>query len=254
MKKAYLITTTLLSLICPTFAEETPEIPWGTLSVDRDKVREGESAQLSWKVNYPPVLEDLVNEELEIQELTKVQAFMIGTAVNNHQYSTRTQVDLGAGWKTLYEGTGAEKLFIGYKKVLKRSWYGYYYTYVPVYKQQPNIDTKIPIWEREASTGTDINFRSKLINVSGYDSYIQKGDNRVLLMRKGDRPASKEGWGGDASLEDYIAPYIKNGVLAIGDFDIMVAAELTHSWSKRNDSGYDSNDSIALFRFIPVEK
>jgi hypothetical protein len=121
-----------------------------------------------------------------------------------------------------------------------------------VWAEDTLYDPNVPIHERETPIGTNLNFAAKLDHYSN-SSWISKDDRRVLVMYRGDIPSSKEGWGGDASLEDYIAPYLRDGVLDIGEHDIMLAAELTHSWDDRNSSGYDSNDSIALLRFIPVE-
>lgn len=240
----YITLTSVASLLAASFScclAEENQIPTGTISVDRDKVRAGESADLSWDIDFPIDLTEIVTPDLEIKMQTEVHAFMIGTAVSNHRTKTYTYVDIGAGWQSLYSGYGS----------------GYQYVYLGrnssgrrVYAHDTPLNPNVSVHDHVAPVGTNLNFAAR----TSSGNWVYMGDQRVLTMYRGETPSSKEGWGGDASLEDYIAPYLVNGVLNIGEHDIMIAAELTHSWANRNQSGYDSNDSIALFRFIPVEE
>ena len=200
------------------------KIPTGKIIVDRERVRSEETAKLSWSITHPRALEEDVDENLKLKTKQKVIARMIGTAVSSrskvHYGTTYTLVDLGDGWKTLYEGKG-EKSDIKNTNRLRRN----------------------------CSEGTIINFAAY------YKNWQIKGDKTVLILKRGDLPPSKAGGNGAKSLADYIAPYVnKNtGRLDIGERDLMLAAELTHSWSDRYSSGYDSNDSIAMFTFKVIQ-
>jgi hypothetical protein len=198
----------------------------GTLDLNKLLVEEGKEVELTWNVSFPTtVVEDVVDieEDGEITAKTKllVEFYMVGAAVSNHRGYTKTFVKIGSGsWKKLYEGYGTD------------------------------IDRNKVIVSGYAYEGDKVQFASYYSDTVGW---VYNTSDNAIVMRDGDIPDSKEGWGGDSSMEDYVRPYMNDdGSMKLGSLDLMIAAELTHTQSYKSSSGYDSNDSIALIRFTPA--
>ncbi len=211
--------------------------PTGSLNVDKSVARSGFVPTLSWDIDYPVNDLDTVVDigggggagedeqvrrgaTVETKTRLKVEVFMVGTAVSNHRVQTQTYVQLNGKWELVYQGFGL------------------------------NIDSDEPSITRIVSSGSEIKFAARH---SGGAFYTNTSEN-VLVMTDGARPTSTAGWGGDTSLEDYVRPYLgSDGAFDLGNFDVMFAAELTHTQNQISQAGYDSNDSIVLVRFTPVD-
>lgn len=203
------------------------DIPTGTISVDKSLVREGVKPEVTWKVNFPSTTVDEVVDvteegDIKTKKRLRVDFFMIGTAVSNHRDATITYGHAGSGWNLIYSGFGK------------------------------NLDPTISRYSRVVEAGQTIRVAS-IVDRKSNIGWIYNDQPNALVMKDGDEPNSKPGWGGDASMEDYVRPYMKDGKINIGSLDLMVALELTHTQSRINESGYDSNDSIVLVRFTEID-
>lgn len=207
--------------------------PTGTISVDQTVLREGDIPRLTWNVNIPVTdIEEIIEitptgggggddgvipgGTITAQTDLRAEVFMIGTAVSNHRQRTDTWVNLGSSWSRVYYGYGTD------------------------------LDPTVPRLTVQVSSGTQVRFAARYEG----GNYYYNTEPNVLLMTNGAVPSPKHGWGGDTSMEDYVRPYLdENGAMDLGEFDIMFAAELTHSQQYKDQAGYDSNDSIVLVRF-----
>ncbi len=218
--------------------------PTGSLEVDRTVVRAGGTPTVSWNINFPPLLTETVDingepggttpvntgAEIETKTRVQVEVYMIGTAVSNHHQATNTEINLGGSWLPVYRGFGRD------------------------------IDSTTPVITQTVPAGTKIEVRSQVTAGNTIFGYLGAGvrysstSKNMLVMTDGATPDSRQGWGGDQSLEDYVRPYLAaDGSFDLGESDIMIAAELTHSRARINEAGYDSNDSIVLVRFVNVD-
>lgn len=205
------------------------EAPTGELTLNKELVRAGRLAKVSWNVNYPnTVIEDVVDitEDGKVIAKTKLRAdvYMIGSAVSNHYDYTQTYIQLGSNssWKTVYKGYGKD------------------------------IDRTKVVVSGTINKGDKVSF--KAIADGHAPGWVYNTSDNVLVMRNGDTPDKTDGWGGDTSMEDYVRPYMENGSMKLGNRDLIFAAELTHTQAYKTSSGYDSNDSIVLVRFTEVSE
>jgi hypothetical protein len=207
---------------------EDPAVPVGSLNVNQSTVREGVSPQLTWDIEFPAS----VIEVIEIEEPTKeivtktrlrVQVCVIGVGItdgSSREYPAKSYLHYSSsGWKHIFTGTGSE------------------------------VNPAIFCDDRIVEAGEIIRFAAKL-NMSGYNYYYNDSQNVKVLMNGDLPPGNAAGYEHQTSASEYLRPYIEDGKLALGPLDIIYAAELTHS--DPSHYGYDLQDTIILVRFTKV--
>ena len=227
--------------------------PTGSLEIDRSVVRSGSTPTVKWNITFPPSLPDTVciNGEpggttlvntggtIETKSRVRVEVYMVGTAVSlgrrdadgrPYRLDTFTEVNLGDSWLPLYRGNGRD------------------------------INSTVPVISQIVPAGTEIAIRSQILGGRTPFGVFRRGTRytsespNMLIMTDGAVPTSRQGGSGDTSLEDYVRPYLaEDGSFDLGEADMMVAAELTHTQSQIAQAGYDSNDSVVLIRFVEAD-
>jgi len=147
------IYTALGSLLAssPTFSEQDPPIPVGSLSVNVGMVRQGVAPMLSWDIQYPATVENVIEVEDPEEEITtkarlRVQVSMIGVSIGDgsgNQWPTKSWIYFSSvGWQHIFTG--------------KESQVNPFTYYI----------------DRIVEEGETIRFASKL-NLSGYNYYYK---------------------------------------------------------------------------------
>lgn len=207
---------------------EDPAVPVGSLSVNQTTVREGVSPQLTWDIEYPSGVTEIITIDPDEEVITKtklrVQVSVIGVGITDssgREYPAKSYVHFSStGWKHIFTGKGSE------------------------------VDPGIYYDDRIVEAGERLRFAAKL-NMDGYGYYYNDSNNVKILMNGDLPPGNAAGYDHQTSAAEYLRPYIKNGKLALGPLDIIYAAELTHSDS--NHYGFDLQDTIILVRFTKVQ-
>lgn len=216
----------LISCLCVThIGAEENKIPKGTLSVNKNRVSKNEKPYLSWNIVHPAPVIDIISEitpedEVIVKKKVRVDVYMVGTGVTSHngtvQHETRTHINLGDGWLHVFTGVGRD------------------------------VDPKVIRATKVLNPGDKITFRAN------YRDWRYNSSDEVIALKNGDTPPTNLGQNGGVALEDYLAPYVKNGKLSLSPLDIIYCAELTHT--NKNSSGYDIQDSIVLLRFTEISE
>lgn len=229
-----IISTCLLGalLVPASFAQESqqePAVPVGSLSVNHTTVREGVKPDLSWNIEYPSTVEEVVDIDPDTEVITtktklRVEVSVIGVGITDQtgrEYPSRSWMHFSSvGWQHIFTGKGSQ------------------------------VNPTINYVDRVVNPDEKIRFASR-VNVNGFNIYYNE-DANILVLKNGDLPPSTEaGFDHQTSVADYLGPYVKDGRLSLGPMDLIYAAELTHS--DPSNSGYDSQDTIVLVRFTEVE-
>lgn len=205
-----------------------PAIPVGTLNVNIAMVRQGVAPNLDWAIEYPNEIDDVIEIDEEEEEITtktklRVQVSVIGVGITDQsgrEYPAKSYLHYSSyGWKHIFTGKGSQ--------VNPTRYYD----------------------DRIVNPGEKIRFAAKL-DMNGYNYYYNESRN-VKVLKNGDLPpGNAAGYSHQTSAAEFLRPYIKNGVLALGPLDIIYAAELTHS--NPGHYGFDLQDTIILVRFTKV--
>jgi len=230
--KTILNTCILSALLAPLAlsqeGQQEPAIPVGSLSVNQGTVREGVKPVVSWNIDFPSTVEEVIDIDPDDDEITtktklRAEVSIIGVGITDQygtEYPSKTWLHFSSsGWTHLFTGTGSQ------------------------------VNPTTLYADRILQQGERIRFASR-VNLSGYNFYYNESDN-VTVLKNGDLPPSVAGGHDQASIADYLGPYIKDGKLSLGPMDIIYAAELTHS--DPSDRGYDIQDTIVLIRFTEIE-
>ena len=227
MKPLTLLTAASALITLPTFAEEPDPVPTGELSINLTMVRQGVAPKLTWKIQYPTKVTDVVDipptDEIIPKTKLRVKVSMVGVGLTDQsgaQYPAKSHIKFGSGgWQHLFTGRGRDV--------------------------KPNE----LLVDRIVQPGESIKFAAK-VNVSGY-SYYYNQDSNITVLKNGDTPPNvAAGYNHQTPVASYLRPYIKDGKIAIGPMDVLYVSELTHS--NQNHSGYDMQDSIVLVQFEKV--
>ncbi len=230
--KTTIIISSAIALTIQAFCQATPAIPAvpvGSLDVNLGMVRQGVSPKLTWDIEYPNVIEEIITIDPEEEEVItktrlRVQVSVIGVGITNssgQEYAARSYLHYSSyGWKHIFTGTGNQVI----------PWI--YYD------------------DRIVEAGEVIRFAAR-VQLSGYP-YYYNGSRNVKILLNGDTPPSNAaGYSHQTSAADYLQPYIENGKLALGPLDMIYCAELTHS--NESHYGFDLQDTVLLVRYTKVD-
>jgi len=227
MKTQTLLIAASVAFTASAFSDQAPAIPTGTLNVNQLMVRQGEAPALTWNIEYPTQVTDVIDitPEDEIIPKTKlrIRVKMIGVGLTDQhgtQYPAKVYMKFGnASWNNIFTGSSADV--------------------------QPNKK----LVNKVVQPGTTFKFAAK-VNWGSYDYYYNESPN-IKILKNGDTPPSvAAGYSDQTSVAAYLRPYIKNGKIALGPMDIIYVSELTHSSTSHH--GYDMQDAITLVTFEKV--
>lgn len=210
------------------FSQQEPAIPVGTLNVNSHMVRQGIPPMLSWNIQYPMVVEDVVDidadDEITTKARLRVQVSVIGVGITDRygrEYRSKSYIHYSSsGWKHVFSGTGSE------------------------------VNPTQIVDDRIVPPGETLRFAAKL-DMDGR-SYFYNDSSNIRVLKNGDLPPTNTVAYGDhqTTAEAYLRPYISDGRLALGPLDVIYAAEVTHT--NETSSGFDLQDTIVLVRFTPA--
>lgn len=225
MKTLHVFTTVLTSAaisISSVFADE-PSVPVGELNINTELIRKGGVPDLSWQIMTPQKVTDLieidpVTDVIAPKQQLRVKVSVVGVGIADQygrEYPAWSSIKFGSSsWCHIFDGTGSQ------------------------------VDPSEICVEKIVEPGEEIRFAAK------YSKWQYNDDPTVKVLKNGDTPPTLEGGLGQDSVEDYLKPYIKDGKIALGPFDVIYVAELTHT--NPANSGYDMQDTIVLVRFEAV--
>ena len=227
-------TATCVSTSHATEATDESTIPTGELTVSAISSARNIKPELSWDIKHPaPPLEDLIDEkpngDVKTKAKLKVEVSMLGTGITDNygtQYPSLTKMKFGGSWKKIFKGKGSQ-----------------------VVPSQVLVTQIVP-------KDTVIKLKTKDASDDGYDyPWILSSSSEVKIFYNGDTPPSNPRSNAHASTAaEYMKPYIVNGKLALGAYDFIYAAEITHTSDNIDSLGYDLQDAIVHVRVTLIEE
>lgn len=235
MKLSAILTLSTLCVL-PALANEPPgdpHVPVGTLDVDKLWVPSGVRPILTWNIEYPENIDDLVDitpedklvpkRRMEMEIRVVGAAFQVGS--NHTPLTVQTRVGNDNGW---------ERIFLG-----------------PDYTVEPS--TVVHSQVVEAGTVVDFAFRAQKTDGDWYSSRDTLTDNvTVIALRNGDSvpnyvPAYEQG-----DIASFLSHYIDaSNKVTIGPRDVIYLSEL---YSTSTSSSYfDQQDLVILVTLNDVE-
>lgn len=191
-----------------------PDVPVGSLSVDRSVVLEGGKPNLKWNVVYPQTVLDLVNitksggrDIVSIKKPVDLTVKIIGASVSDQYgnwYPVTTHI-----------------------KTSRTDW---------VYLDsiaQPQVNASYVYWGTKLYTGDTISVKGKL-ELNGYKEYTSDHKN-VIVLKDGDSLPDAYQFANQDKYEDFIKPYIQNDRITLGPNELIYLMELTHEEEKYAD-------------------
>jgi hypothetical protein len=216
----------------------------GTITALQATVLAGQKPNLNWTVNYPSVVERVVDidpDKITPKKNLRADVRIIGQGV--------TGTLSGGGY--FFAPTHAT-MSINSPSAFTSIFYGIN----PDVKPDEIIDlgTKLgtTYTHNLVQAGKAIRFGGYYVNGSSTGTHYKSNDgtNNVRFLKNGDIPPACVPDHGAPSLESFLAPYLNTtGKVQIGPMDVIVFMELTHSAAQQAESGYDLQDMVLLVTF-----
>ncbi len=229
--KIGLISLAVLAGTGSILADTDPYNPVGTLQVSPKTVQTGVHTNLSWDVEYPSAVLDIVDINDDDSITTKIE--------------TRLQLRvIGASWstRTTFYTVNA------YARISGSSWrqvfYGKEYDINPLY---------LPI-NRIVSPGSriDVAARGHLGRSNWTQWYwtLENHQNVVALVNGDPVPTIDKAHAIQEDVETYLANYVDDdGNISIGPHDVIYLFD----FNSYGSSGFDLQDFVCLLTFTPTE-
>ena len=216
----------ILSLLSQAFA--TTEIPRGKLEVDRDLVRVGTPSQLSWQIDYPAgvteVIDILPPYIIKAKTDLKMRVRVLGASF---QASTATFLPVEVMWSK--NSAAWTRVFFG---------------------RQTNVDPSTIVLETNVKAGDTLKFGGR-----GYrDKWLPlhhtaSATPNLVMLQNGDKvPASTPAFQ-QGLIGSFLTPYLASDKLTvkIGNRDLILLMELGQT--NPQVPGFDIQDLVVLVTF-----
>lgn len=211
----------------------SPLIPTGALTAFPLIVQPGTRPQLTWKIAYPSIVQDVVNVE------------QAGTIVPKEELCVEVRV-LGAG-VTATSGSG----FTFVPTEAQLSYDGGAYTRI-FYGSNNNVKPNQTVYKGTVLAGKKLRFGGRYYHNRKWGPYFnsQSGTLNIRTLFNGEVPPTTYPLHSAPTLQSFLRPYLDSqGRVKIGPMDVIVFMELTHSDSQRSAPGYDLQDMVLLVTF-----
>jgi len=218
-----------------------PAVPTGTLSAFPTVVQAGTFPTLTWGVNYPSVVSNLMTiippGTLTPKRALEMRVRVIGASVKRVWLNS-------SGSVTNWEWVPTEALISTNGGSYSRIWYN----------TQNNVNPNTVVRTQNISTNQPIRFGGRFLNSSGswstmFTSTSSGGNVRALVH--GDTPPTTTPLYEQPTLESFLLPYLDtNGNIKVGPKDVIFLFELTHT--DPNNDGYDLQDLVLLCTFTEI--
>lgn len=218
-----------------------PAVPVGTLDAFPTIVQTGTHPTLTWDIQYPSLVEDVINitppGTIQATQTLFMDVRIVGTGVTRAFFDSRgrltstesvtaqARMRINSGsWSTIFQGN--------------------------LYQVNPNQ----VVHTRQVVNGTVINFGGRYLNSDGSWSTTytsQSSTTNVIALVDGDLVPNRVPDYGAPTLESFLRPYMtSDNRVNIGPMDVIYVMELTHT--NQNDSGFDLQDMVVLVTFRRV--
>ncbi|MGB0991977.1 MAG: hypothetical protein ACPG32_05860 [Akkermansiaceae bacterium] len=227
MKTTIIASVSALLISLSAYAQEAPAIPVGSLSTNLSIYRPNVKPYLTWDIEYPEDVTDVVvippDEEVETKTRLRVQVSVIGVGLTDssgRQYDAQSYMHFSSsGWQQIFYGKGRD------------------------------VNPSQIIIDKVVEQGETIRFAARY--PGGSLGYQYNESNNVVVLKNGDTPPGKDaGYNSQSSVAEFLRPYVQDGKLALGPLDLIYCAEVTHT--NPNHYGFDLQDTIVLVRFTKV--
>ncbi len=224
----------------------------GELTANPKIVKVGETPKLTWKINYPPA----VLEVVEVNNPGGSGGGEPGTITPKTRLYTEVRI-LGQG-VTVQSGNSFNfvntqaSMSINSTSDFKQIFYGTN----PQVNPANIINLKTIFGDTYKNNlvpeGKPIRFGGRYYynNSWGPQYRSSDGGDNVRFLVNGERPPSNIPGYNAPSLESFIRPYLDStGRVKIGPMDVIVFMELTHRADQKSNVGYDLQDMVLLVTF-----
>ncbi|TAE74194.1 MAG: hypothetical protein EAZ84_11590 [Verrucomicrobia bacterium] len=235
--------TTLTALIAAAgfssgglFAQSmNPSIPVGKITAFPLIVQPGTRPQLTWKIAYPSI----------VQDVTDIEG--VGTVVATEELDVEVRV-LGAG-VTAGSTNSSSYQFVPTEAQL--SYDGGSYTRI-FYGTNNNVKPNQVVYRGTVLRGKKLRFGGRYYYNRKWGPYFnsQSSTPNVRTLVNGEVPPTSYPLYNAPTLQSFLRPYLDSeGRLKIGPMDLIVLMELTHTDAQKRDPGYDLQDMVLLVTF-----
>lgn len=207
---------------------QDPAIPVGSLTAFPTVVQTGTHPTLTWNINYPSQVKDIVTitppGTLTPKQNVYVDVRVLGASVATATayYPVEAQVK--------YTSTGS------YSRIF--------------YDKQTKVNPATVLYTRLAEKGKTLNFAGRYYYNNAWSSTYntQSNANQVVALVNGEFPPSTFPDYQQPTIESFLRPYLDSqGRVKIGPMDVIYLFELTHT--NTSESGYDLQDLVLLVTF-----
>ena len=204
-------------------------VPTGTLTVDRDLLRVGTKSQLSWSINYPaPVTEviDIVPPNIiKPKKDLKMKVRVLGASF---QETTTKFLPVEVMWSK--NNASWSRIFYGY---------------------QTSVVPSTVVLTANVKKNDTINLGGRGYRDGRWLSLYNTASNtdNLVMLKNGDRVPSTVPALNGASIESFLKPYMNTTTkkISIGDRDLILLMELGQT--NPDNSGFDLQDLVVLVTF-----
>ena len=247
-------------------------VPTGTLNVDRDLLRVGTKSQLTWSINHPGPVTNIVDIEppnvIKPRKTMKLRVRVLGASFqqaksNNGHGNNYDGVDVsnpGNGNGGPNGSIDLSGLFDDESKSKSKS------TYLPVevllskngsswqrlfYGYQTSVNPSKVVFETNVVDGDTINLGGRGWRDGAWLPFYHTAmaTSNLVMLKNGDRVPSTVPALNGMSIESFLKPYMNTSTktVSIGDRDLILLMELGQT--NPNNSGFDLQDLVVLVTF-----
>jgi hypothetical protein len=264
MKSSLLLGCSCFLLAGIAAAAET-NIPHGTLTIEQNWIRVGAKPQLSWEIDYPAPVTNLVDvappnvitpkKDLKMKVRILSSSFQQAKSNNGHGNNADGVDSSNPG-----QGSGGPNGTIDPSNGLDDELKGLKVTYLPVevlwslngsnwssiyYGTQKSLKPSKVVLETTVKQGSAINFAGRGWRDGEWLSLYNTAapTPNVVVLKNGDQVPST------ATIESYLSPYMDpvTRIVKIGEHDLIMLVELGQS--STSNIGFDLQDLVVLMSF-----
>lgn len=225
------LVVSLLSAVVSYAGKTEPSVPVGSLRATPTMVQVGTLPGLSWSIQYPNTIIDVIDVVPPGKIIPKEDLYM----------DVRV---LGAAYQI---GTNTWGLVESNVKIASGTYTRFFYD------RQNNVNPTKIMYTRLVKKNDTINFKSRCNSGSSWKSYYstEATNQNVAALVNGDAPPNYVPAFSQGSVESYLRPYLaSDGRINIGPLDVIYLFELGQT---QINSGFDMQDLVLLVTFRRVK-
>lgn len=239
-QRLLIILTGAISLLSASdsFAQsQEPLIPTGSLSAYPTFVQAGTHPTITWNVEIPASVSDVVTitppGTITPKKTLTMKVRVLGASVKRVWTNSRGQV-------TKWEWVPTEGLMRYNNGSYSRIFYN----------TQNNVNPNTVVKSQKVYANNSINFGGRYNDNGSWTTMYTSTNSQhnVVALKDGDTPPTTTPLYQQPTIESFLLPYLdSDGNIDLGPRDIIYLMELTHT--NRNDDGFDLQDLALLVTF-----